>query len=139
MSCISGYSQSDLMAYPEVIRIHMQLLRVHHAQLGVGALDVVHVLHGIFQPTHHCLSMCGHFSVSHDGKVSLSPGVHNQKPEKIQKNTSPGQGLGSNFTHIYLPPQGTDGLALSICPLDHGEDVKVSSICSFFKTLITNL
>uniref|UniRef100_A0A665V8M8 Uncharacterized protein n=1 Tax=Echeneis naucrates TaxID=173247 RepID=A0A665V8M8_ECHNA len=98
------------MAYPEVIRIHMQLLRVHHAQLGVGALDVVHVLHGIFQPTHHCLSMCGHFRVSHDGKVSLSPGVHNQKPEKIQKNTSPGQGLGSNFTHIYLPPQGTDGL-----------------------------
>uniref|UniRef100_A0A668ATL5 Uncharacterized protein n=1 Tax=Myripristis murdjan TaxID=586833 RepID=A0A668ATL5_9TELE len=77
-----------------VIRIHMQLLRVHHTQCFVGILDVVQVLHSSIQPSHHCLSMCGHLSVAHDGggagqiakqgEVPLSPGVHDEKPELTQ-------------------------------------------------------
>uniref|UniRef100_A0A3Q3RMD6 Uncharacterized protein n=1 Tax=Mastacembelus armatus TaxID=205130 RepID=A0A3Q3RMD6_9TELE len=106
----------------EVIRIHMELLRVHHAQIGVSVLDVVHVLHSLFQPTHHRLAMLGHFRVSQDGgiggqvpkccEVSLSPWIHNQN-------------LGSNFTHVDLSPHIGDGAALSICPLYHVDDVKV--------------
>uniref|UniRef100_A0A3B4VCS0 Uncharacterized protein n=1 Tax=Seriola dumerili TaxID=41447 RepID=A0A3B4VCS0_SERDU len=119
--------------------IHVELLRVHRAQLGVSVLDVVQVLHGIFQPTHHGLTVLGHLGVSEDGgigghvakcgEVSLSPWIHNQK--------SPGQSLGSNFTHINLSPQGNDGGALSICPIDHGDGMKVSSDKTSF--LITSL
>lgn len=79
-----------ITTYPEVIGIHMQLLRVHDAQLGIGILDVVHVLHCSFQSTHHSFSMLSHFGISDNGsvggqvsegsKMSLSPGIHNQKP-----------------------------------------------------------
>ena len=79
-----------MVTYPEVVRIHMEFLRVHHAQLGVRILDVVQVLHSIFQTTHHCLTMLADLSVSEDGgiggdvskccEVSLSPRIHNQKP-----------------------------------------------------------
>uniref|UniRef100_A0A3P9D504 Uncharacterized protein n=1 Tax=Maylandia zebra TaxID=106582 RepID=A0A3P9D504_9CICH len=77
-------------AYPEVIGIHVELLRVHSAQFGVGLSDVVQVLHSIFQTTHHGLPVLCHFGVSHNGsvggqvskffEVSLTPGAHNQKP-----------------------------------------------------------
>uniref|UniRef100_A0A671UR41 Uncharacterized protein n=1 Tax=Sparus aurata TaxID=8175 RepID=A0A671UR41_SPAAU len=113
-----------------VIRIHMDLLRVLLAQLGVSILDVVQVLHSSVQPTHHCLAVSGHLFVCDDGgvggnvaeacEVSLSPWVDDQKG-------LPGQSLGSDLTHIDLPPQGYDGSALSICPLDHVDGVKVSS------------
>uniref|UniRef100_A0A3P9D5J9 Uncharacterized protein n=1 Tax=Maylandia zebra TaxID=106582 RepID=A0A3P9D5J9_9CICH len=110
-----------------VIGIHVELLRVHSAQFGVGLLDVVQVLHSIFQTTHHGLSVLCHFGVSHNGsvggqvskffEVSLTPGAHNQK--------LPAEGLGTDFPHIDFPPQAYDGLALSICPLDHFDSVKV--------------
>uniref|UniRef100_A0A3B4FGF4 Uncharacterized protein n=1 Tax=Pundamilia nyererei TaxID=303518 RepID=A0A3B4FGF4_9CICH len=113
--------------YPEVIGIHVELLRVHSAQFGVGLLDVVQVLHSIFQTTHHGPSVLCHFGVSHNGsiggqvskgfEVSLTPGVHNQK--------LPAEGLGTDFPHIDFSPQAYDGLALSICPLDHFDSVKV--------------
>uniref|UniRef100_A0A3B4G346 Uncharacterized protein n=1 Tax=Pundamilia nyererei TaxID=303518 RepID=A0A3B4G346_9CICH len=114
--------------YPEVIGIHMEFLGVHNAQVGVGLLDVVQVLHSIFQTTHHGPSVLCHFGVSHNGgiggqvskglEVSLTPGVHNQK--------LPGEGLGTDFPHINLSPQVYDGTALSICPLDHFDGMQVS-------------
>uniref|UniRef100_A0A668SWS9 Uncharacterized protein n=1 Tax=Oreochromis aureus TaxID=47969 RepID=A0A668SWS9_OREAU len=74
------------ITYLEVVRIHMD----------VGLLDVVHVLHSIFQTTHHSPSVLGYFGVSHNGstggqvakdlEVSLSPGIHNQKPEIKSRN-----------------------------------------------------
>uniref|UniRef100_A0A8C4DPA9 Uncharacterized protein n=1 Tax=Dicentrarchus labrax TaxID=13489 RepID=A0A8C4DPA9_DICLA len=80
-----------MVTYPEVIRIHMDFLRVLHAQLGIDVLDVVHVLHSSVQPTHHCLTVLGHQRVSEDGgiggevaeccEVSLSPRIHDQKSE----------------------------------------------------------
>lgn len=98
-SCISTeeYSADPCMkrglesvTYPEVIRIHMDLLRVLLAQLGVSILDVVQVLHSPVQPTHHCLAVSGHLFVCDDGgvggnvaeacEVSLSPWVDDQKP-----------------------------------------------------------
>ena len=81
--------------YPEVVGIHVQFLRMQHTELGVGGLDVVHVLHGSVQPTHDGLAVSSHFRVAHDsggaGKVTkrsevpLSPWSHDQKPE-IEKN-----------------------------------------------------
>lgn len=47
----------------------MDFLRVLHAQLGIDVLDVVHVLHSSVQPTHHCLTVLGHFRVSEDGGI----------------------------------------------------------------------
>lgn len=83
-------AESEAATYPEVVRIHMELVRVHRAQGGVNLLDVVHALHSILQPTHHHLTVLHHISVSEDGgvggqvaegfEVSLSPRIYNQKP-----------------------------------------------------------
>uniref|UniRef100_A0A3B4A2P9 Uncharacterized protein n=1 Tax=Periophthalmus magnuspinnatus TaxID=409849 RepID=A0A3B4A2P9_9GOBI len=68
-----------LKSYPEVVGIHVQLLRVQHAQLGVGCLDVVHVLDGPVQSVQH-LDPVSIVEVTVATKVSLSPGVDNQTP-----------------------------------------------------------
>lgn len=44
----------------------------------------------------------------------------------------PAQGLGSDLPHIDVGPQGGDGAALGVCPLDHGDGLKVS--CDFSPT-----
>uniref|UniRef100_A0AAZ1XCP5 Uncharacterized protein n=1 Tax=Oreochromis aureus TaxID=47969 RepID=A0AAZ1XCP5_OREAU len=70
------------ITYLEVVRLHMELLRVYKAH--------------IFQTTHHSPSVLGYFGVSHNGstggqvakdlEVSLKPGIHNQKPEIKSRN-----------------------------------------------------
>uniref|UniRef100_A0A3P9ALB0 Uncharacterized protein n=1 Tax=Esox lucius TaxID=8010 RepID=A0A3P9ALB0_ESOLU len=50
-----------------VIWIHVQFLRVQHAQLGVGGLDVIHVLYRLVQSTQYSLSMSCNHGVSLDG------------------------------------------------------------------------
>ena len=90
-------NNSSTVFYLEVVRIHVQLLRVQYAQLGVGLLDVVHVLHGPVQTMQDsCPMFCNHWvwsdgrgvvEVSKVAKIPLSPGVDNQTPEETcQRN-----------------------------------------------------
>lgn len=52
--------------YLEVVWIHMQFLRVHHTERGIGGLDVVHVLDGSLQTSHHSPPVSCHLGVTHD-------------------------------------------------------------------------
>uniref|UniRef100_A0A8C5EH18 Uncharacterized protein n=1 Tax=Gouania willdenowi TaxID=441366 RepID=A0A8C5EH18_GOUWI len=83
--------------YLEVTRVHLQFLRVQHAQLCICSLDVVHVLHSLLQGLHDHFSMSCYFGIGGDSssivevskaaKVPLSPGVHNQTPEHTHTHT----------------------------------------------------
>uniref|UniRef100_A0A3Q2Q524 Uncharacterized protein n=1 Tax=Fundulus heteroclitus TaxID=8078 RepID=A0A3Q2Q524_FUNHE len=85
------FCKNGHMTHPEVVGIHMELLRVHNTQFGIGSLDVVHVLHSNFKTTHDSFPMLRHFGICGDGcgggevakcgKVPLGPWKHNQKPE----------------------------------------------------------
>uniref|UniRef100_A0A671UMK4 Uncharacterized protein n=1 Tax=Sparus aurata TaxID=8175 RepID=A0A671UMK4_SPAAU len=92
-----GYHH-DQQVYLEVIRVHMQLLGVQHAQFGIFGLDVVHVLHSPVQTVEDgCSVFCNHW-VSDDGsgvvevskvtEIPLSPGVDDQTPEDTRKEVS---------------------------------------------------
>uniref|UniRef100_A0A8C6S4D1 Uncharacterized protein n=1 Tax=Neogobius melanostomus TaxID=47308 RepID=A0A8C6S4D1_9GOBI len=84
------HNGQELLLYPEVVGIHVQLLGVLHTQLGVGGLDVVHVLDGPVQSVQHLDAVRHHIGVGLDGlwvvkvaeggKVPLCPGVDNQTP-----------------------------------------------------------
>uniref|UniRef100_A0A3Q3Q846 Uncharacterized protein n=1 Tax=Monopterus albus TaxID=43700 RepID=A0A3Q3Q846_MONAL len=73
----------------------MELLRVHRTQALEGAGDVINVLHGFIQPTHHNLAVGGHLRVPGDGGIA-------------------GQSLGPNCSRVELSPQADDCSALTI-------------------------
>lgn len=52
--------------YLEVVGIHMQFLRVHHTECCKGGLDVIHVLDGSLQTSHHCPPVTCYLGVTHD-------------------------------------------------------------------------
>uniref|UniRef100_A0A668ACU5 Uncharacterized protein n=1 Tax=Myripristis murdjan TaxID=586833 RepID=A0A668ACU5_9TELE len=99
----------------------MKLLGVQHAEGSVGVLDVVHVLHSFLQTFNHSDAMLGHFGIRHDGLVPLGPWVHNEiNKTHLSLINLPCQSEGPNHIRLDLPPDPSDGLSLSICPLNHG-------------------
>uniref|UniRef100_A0A3Q3B4E1 Uncharacterized protein n=1 Tax=Kryptolebias marmoratus TaxID=37003 RepID=A0A3Q3B4E1_KRYMA len=127
--------------YLEIIRVYLQLLGVQHTQVFECVLDVIQVLHSFFQTAHDNFSVSRHFGVrcycisagevSKFTKIPLSPGV-----DGVNNQSS---GLRSDLSHINLSPQAGDGAALGICPLNHGDGVKVSSDFSQTNSLIKDL
>ncbi len=83
-----------IMAYSEVIRIHVEFFAVQAAQRSINALDVVHVLHRLVKRLQHHPAMSCHFGVIQDSscsedipkgtEVSLGPGVDNQHPVSVR-------------------------------------------------------
>lgn len=76
----------------EVIRIHVQFLRVQHTQFSESDLNAVHVLHSFLQTTDYCQAVGCNLGVSNDGrgvvqvskvtKVPLGPWVHDKTPKQ---------------------------------------------------------
>uniref|UniRef100_A0A8C1TDB6 Uncharacterized protein n=1 Tax=Cyprinus carpio TaxID=7962 RepID=A0A8C1TDB6_CYPCA len=90
--------------YGKIVRIHVQFLRVQHAQFGIGFLDIIHVLHGSVKPMEH------NNSVSKTCEVPLGPGIHNQGPT-IQHNI--------HFLIIQLAENVLDVGTLLVSPHNH--------------------
>uniref|UniRef100_A0AAQ4RUR9 Uncharacterized protein n=1 Tax=Gasterosteus aculeatus aculeatus TaxID=481459 RepID=A0AAQ4RUR9_GASAC len=114
MSSQGGHHHVE--SYLEVVGVHVQFLGVQHAQLGVGCLEVVHVLHTAVQAVEDCGAVFCNHRISHDrggvvevsevAEIPLSPGVDDETPEEPRKI-------------IHLGEDVLDGGALEVCPYDH--------------------
>ena len=58
-------------SYPEVVGIHMKSLRVQNAQLDVGVIDVIHILHSSHEAVLHCDAMVDNFFIAHDSHCAV--------------------------------------------------------------------
>lgn len=77
-----------MTAYPEVIGVYIENLTMELAQVCVGRLDVVQVLHPFVQSIQHDLAMRSDLGVALDGsytvqiskfaEIALSPGINTQ-------------------------------------------------------------
>uniref|UniRef100_A0A8C0IMG9 Uncharacterized protein n=1 Tax=Chelonoidis abingdonii TaxID=106734 RepID=A0A8C0IMG9_CHEAB len=125
----------ELPTHPEVLGIHMQLVAVQLAQLGVRGLDVVQVLHSVPKGGQHLLAVGTHLGVAHNGggagevpkgrEKPLGPGVDDQQPRERETG-----GFATTFKHVDIAPQAGNELLLFGCPVHHGEERGVLCRCS---------
>uniref|UniRef100_A0A8C3IAB2 Uncharacterized protein n=1 Tax=Chrysemys picta bellii TaxID=8478 RepID=A0A8C3IAB2_CHRPI len=100
--------------HPEVLGIHVQLVAMQLAQLGVGGLDVVQVLHGFPKGGQHLLAVGTDLGVARNGggagevpegrEEPLGPGVDDQQPRERETGAETRTGL-------LQPPCRSSGLA----------------------------
>uniref|UniRef100_A0A8C0GD78 Uncharacterized protein n=1 Tax=Chelonoidis abingdonii TaxID=106734 RepID=A0A8C0GD78_CHEAB len=115
-----GSAQSP--THPEVLGIHMQLVAVQLAQLGVRGLDVVQVLHSVPKGGQHLLAVGTHLGVAHNGggagevpevrEKPLGPGVDDQQPRERETGAE-------TDTGFLQPPCKSSRFSLPTCGI-HG-------------------
>uniref|UniRef100_A0A674J8I1 Uncharacterized protein n=1 Tax=Terrapene triunguis TaxID=2587831 RepID=A0A674J8I1_9SAUR len=121
----------ELPTHPEVLGIHVQFVAMQLAQLGVGGLDVVQVLHGFPKGGQHLLAVGTDLGVAraetHTGllqapcRSSGFASLGDSGADAVGLGL-PGQGFAAAFLHIDLAPQAGNELLLFGCPVHHGDE-----------------